>query len=110
MSNANVEASANHSASRGGVGGAEDDGQVGHEPQLASSRRSSGSLLAGGEKKASNGKREARGPQRTNVDDTESSGNDSAERECGGHGRRVASTCSSRNGKDSAMETTESKR
>ncbi|XP_063059323.1 period circadian protein homolog 1a isoform X2 [Engraulis encrasicolus] len=109
MSNANVEASANHSASRGGVGGAEDDGQVGHEPQVASSRRSSGSLLAGGEKKASNGKREARGPQRTNVDDTESSGNDSAERECGGHGRRVASTCSSRNGKDSAMETTESK-
>uniref|UniRef100_A0A8B9J426 Period circadian clock 1a n=1 Tax=Astyanax mexicanus TaxID=7994 RepID=A0A8B9J426_ASTMX len=41
--------------------------------------------------------------------DGQSSGNDSAERECDGHTGQEASTCSSNNGKDSAMETTESK-
>lgn len=109
MSNAISEATASHSASRG-VGGTEDDEEVGRE--VGSSRHSNGSLLCGGEKKASGGKRDGRGPQRANLDDTDglSSGNDSAERECEGHGGRETSTCSSHNGKDSVMETTESKR
>ncbi|XP_026871113.2 period circadian protein homolog 1a [Electrophorus electricus] len=41
--------------------------------------------------------------------DANSSGNDSAERECCDHVGQETSTCSSHNGKDSAMETTESK-
>uniref|UniRef100_A0A4W5KW10 Period circadian clock 1a n=1 Tax=Hucho hucho TaxID=62062 RepID=A0A4W5KW10_9TELE len=47
----------------------------------------------------------------SNSDDTDAhlSGNDSAEREVEGHMGHEASTCSSSHGKDSAMETTESK-
>ncbi|KAJ7996568.1 hypothetical protein DPEC_G00238420 [Dallia pectoralis] len=51
-------------------------------------------------------------PKSSNSDDTDahSSGNDSAEREVAGHMRRKGSTCSSsRNGKDSVVETPESK-
>ncbi|KAM9438713.1 period circadian protein homolog 1-like isoform 1-T1 [Salvelinus alpinus] len=65
---------------------------------------------------SSNGKRTRSGgkssPKSSNSDDTDahSSGNDSAEREVEGHMGRETSTCSSsHNGKDSAMETTESK-
>lgn len=66
---------------------------------------------------SSNGKRTRSGgkssPKSSNSDDTDahSSENDSAEREVEGHMGRETSTCSSsHNGKDSAMETTESKR
>uniref|UniRef100_A0A4W5KW01 Period circadian clock 1a n=1 Tax=Hucho hucho TaxID=62062 RepID=A0A4W5KW01_9TELE len=62
-----------------------------------------------------NGKRPRSGgkssPKSSNSDDTDAhlSGNDSAEREVEGHMGHEASTCSSSHGKDSAMETTESK-
>ncbi|KAL0994142.1 hypothetical protein UPYG_G00118290 [Umbra pygmaea] len=63
-----------------------------------------------------NGKRSRSGgklsPKSSNSDDTDahSSGNDSAEREVEAHMRRKVSPCgSSHNGKDSAMETSESK-
>lgn len=51
-------------------------------------------------------------PHPFHSDDTDahSSGNDSAERESEGHMGRETSTCSSRNGKGSTTETTESKR
>ncbi|KAI4902860.1 hypothetical protein NFI96_019974 [Prochilodus magdalenae] len=49
--------------------------------------------------------------QQSHSDDTDahSSGNDSPERDCDGHTGQEASTCSSNNGKDSAIEATESK-
>uniref|UniRef100_A0A8C7RK33 Period circadian clock 1a n=1 Tax=Oncorhynchus mykiss TaxID=8022 RepID=A0A8C7RK33_ONCMY len=59
-----------------------------------------------------NGQRTRSGGKSSNSDDTDAhlSGNDSAEREVEGHMGHEASTCSSsHNGKDSAMETTESK-
>ncbi|CDQ92124.1 unnamed protein product [Oncorhynchus mykiss] len=59
-----------------------------------------------------NGQRTRSGAKSSNSDDTDAhlSGNDSAEREVEGHMGHEASTCSSsHNGKDSAMETTESK-
>ncbi|XP_048086594.1 LOW QUALITY PROTEIN: period circadian protein homolog 1a [Alosa alosa] len=107
MSNANSEATVSSNASSA-VARAEEDDDASHE---ASSPGLTGSSLSSGKKKTSNGKRDTRAPRRANLDDTDglSSGNDSAERESESHGGREASTCSSHNGKDSAMETTESK-
>lgn len=71
---------------------------------------SSGSSNGNGKRTRSGGKSS---PKSSNSDDTDahSSENDSAEREVEGHMGRETSTCSSsHNGKDSAMETTESKR
>ena len=71
-----------------------------------------GSSSANGKRVRPPGVPSPRGPAPSTCDDTDanSSGNDSAEREVEGHMGREASTCSSNNGKDSAMETTESKR
>ena len=71
-----------------------------------------GSSSANGKRVRPPGVTSPRGSAPATCDDTDanSSGNDSAEREVEGHMGREASTCSSNNGKDSAMETTESKR
>ncbi|XP_062341898.1 period circadian protein homolog 1-like isoform X2 [Osmerus eperlanus] len=70
-----------------------------------------GSSSANGKRVRPPGVPSPRCPAPSTCDDTDanSSGNDSAEREVEGHMGREASTCSSNNGKDSAMETTESK-
>lgn len=109
MSNANSEATVSSNGSVE-VGRAEEDEDAGRE--TGSPGQLSGSSLSSAEQKPSKGKRDSRAPRRANLDDTDglSSGNDLAERECEGRGGRRAFTCSSHNGKDSAIETTESKR
>lgn len=101
MSNANSEVTVSSNGSTK-VASEDDDARC----EASSPGQLSGSSLSSGEQKPPKGKRDARAPRRSNLDDTDglSSGNDLAERECEGHSGRGAFTCSSHNGKDSVAE------
>ncbi|XP_030648421.1 period circadian protein homolog 1a [Chanos chanos] len=107
MSDVNVETPASNVSGRG-ARAAKEDRERARANQPTGLNASSISVGSQNASAAGGGPRAPRG---SNSDDTDaqSSGNDSGERECEGHMGQETSTCSFHNGKDSAMETTESK-
>ncbi|KAL7846322.1 hypothetical protein SRHO_G00213020, partial [Serrasalmus rhombeus] len=105
MSDVNLQTAVSNDIGEG-VGGA-DEGD-GKKPRTGSTRLSSRGTVGRSGRSVTESSGTAR---QSHSDDTDvhSSGNDSPERECDGHAGQEASTCSSNNGKDSAIEATESK-
>ncbi|KAL6472124.1 hypothetical protein MHYP_G00183120 [Metynnis hypsauchen] len=105
MSDVNLQTAVSNDIGEG-VGGA--DEADGKKPRTGSTRLSSRGTVGRSGRSVTDSSGTA---QQSHSDDTDvhSSGNDSPERECDGHAGQEASTCSSNNGKDSAIEATESK-